>query len=53
MQYNKLTSEVPMMTVLIIFKTGETDMKDVWSLDDICLDGVFELRIIRDERKVA
>lgn len=41
-----------MMTVLIIFKTGETDMKDVWSLDDICLDGVFELRVIRNERKV-
>jgi hypothetical protein len=40
-----------MLTVKIIYKDGSTDLKDVWNVDEICLDNVKELRIIRDERK--
>jgi hypothetical protein len=40
-----------MLTVKIIFKDGSFDLKDVWDLDEICLDNVLELKVIRDERK--
>lgn len=39
-----------MLTVKLIYLDGREDFKDVWSIDDVCLDGVSELRIIRDER---
>jgi len=39
-----------MLTVLITYLTGNTDIKDCLSLDDICLDGVESIRVIRDER---
>ena len=39
-----------MITVRIIYTNGNEDIKDVLSLDDICLDGVLSVRVIRDER---
>jgi len=39
-----------MLTVLITYTNGSTDIKDVLDLGDICLDGVYELKVIRDER---
>jgi hypothetical protein len=39
-----------MLTVKITFTNGTSDIKDCWSLDDICLDGVQEIKVIRDER---
>lgn len=42
-----------MLTVRIIYTNGNEDVKDVLSVSDICLDGVKELKIIRDERKAA
>lgn len=42
-----------MLTVRIFYINGNEDVKDVWSVEDICLDGVKELKVIRDERKAA
>lgn len=42
-----------MLTVLITYKDGTTDIKDCWDISDICLDGVASIKTIRDERKVA
>ena len=39
-----------MLTVLITYKDGSQDIKDCWDIADICLDGVFELKIIRQEK---
>lgn len=39
-----------MLTVRIFYKDGTEDVKDVWSIDEICLDNVAELKVIRDER---
>lgn len=39
-----------MLTVKITYINGETDIKDCWSVDEICLDGVEELKVIRDDR---
>lgn len=39
-----------MLTVLIKYYNGQSDIKDCWALDEICLDGVFELKVIRDGR---
>jgi hypothetical protein len=41
-----------MLTVLITYHTGLTDIRDCLDLSDICLDGVLSLRIIRDERTI-
>lgn len=42
-----------MKTVKITYKDGTNDIKDVWNVDEICLDGVVELKVIRDESKAA
>lgn len=42
-----------MLTVKITYKDGTTDLKDCWSVDEICLDNVLDLKIIRNERKIA
>lgn len=42
-----------MITVKIIYKDGSSDIKDVLSFDEICLDNVVEFYPIRDERKAA
>jgi hypothetical protein len=42
-----------MLTVLIKYINGETDLKDCLSLDEICLDGVESIKVIRDESKAA
>lgn len=46
-------NEVHMITVRIIYKDGSDDIKDCWNINDICLDGVESIKIIRDERKAA
>lgn len=38
-----------MLTVKIVYTNGETDIKDCYSLDDLCLDGVESIKVIRDE----
>lgn len=40
-----------MITVRLFMLNGTEDIKDVWSLDELCLDGVREFKVIRDERK--
>ena len=44
-----------MLTVLITYLDRTTNLVDVWALDDICLDNVLSLKVIRDEstRQVA
>lgn len=42
-----------MLTVKINYKDGTSNLVDCWSLDEICLDGVVSIRVIRNERKVA
>jgi hypothetical protein len=42
-----------MLTVKIIYLDGTDNIKDCWSVDEICLDGVEEVKVIRDERKAA
>jgi hypothetical protein len=42
-----------MLTVRIFFNNGNEEIKDVWSLDEICLDNVSSIKVIRDERKAA
>ena len=39
-----------MITVRIIYLDGHEDIKDVWNEDEICLDGVESIKVIRDER---
>lgn len=39
-----------MITVKITYLNGETDIKDFFSVDDICLDNVKEYEIIRSEK---
>jgi hypothetical protein len=39
-----------MLTVKIIYNDGREDIKDCWDVSDICLDGVKEIRIIRNEK---
>ncbi len=39
-----------MLTVIIYFINGTTDVKDCWSIDEIVMDGVESIKIIRDER---
>lgn len=39
-----------MLTVLIKYTDGTTDIRDCYDLGDICLDGVAEMKVIRDER---
>lgn len=38
-----------MLTVRIIYLDGTEDIKDCWELSDICLDGVKEIKTIRNE----
>jgi hypothetical protein len=38
-----------MKTVIIYYKNGSMDVKDCWELDEICLDGVDYIKVIRDE----
>jgi hypothetical protein len=42
-----------MLTVLITYLTGNTDIRDCLDLSDICLDGVLTMRVIRDESKTT
>ena len=39
-----------MLTVLITYLDLTTNVVDVWALDDICLDNVLSLKVIRDDR---
>lgn len=39
-----------MITVRVIYTDGREDIQDVLDLDEVCLDGVYELKVIRDER---
>jgi hypothetical protein len=36
-----------MIIVRVFYKDGHEDLKQVFNVDEICLDGVLELRIIR------
>jgi hypothetical protein len=40
-----------MLTVKLIYLDGHEDIKDCWDISDVCLDGVSEIRVIRDESK--
>lgn len=39
-----------LLTVKITFKDGTSDIKECWSLGEICLDNVINLIIIRQEK---
>lgn len=39
-----------MITVRIIYLDGTEDIKDCLDISDICLDGVKEIKPIRDEK---
>jgi hypothetical protein len=39
-----------MLTVLIIYKDGTDDMRNVLDVSDICLDGVLEIKVLRQEK---
>lgn len=39
-----------MLTVRIIYKDGTETIKDVLSVDEICLDNVQDIKVIRNER---
>lgn len=39
-----------MLTVLITYTDDTTDIKDCWDLDELCLDFVKELKIIRNDK---
>ena len=41
-----------LLTVLVIFKDGTSDIKECWDISDICLDSVLELRILRAENQL-
>jgi hypothetical protein len=38
-----------MITVRIFYKDGHDDIKDCTSVDDICLDGVDHIKVIRSK----
>lgn len=40
-----------MKTVRITYKDGTEDIKDVNDVDEICLDNVVDIKVIRDEKK--
>ena len=40
-----------LLTVLVTFIDGTSDIKECWNVDEICLDNVLELRIIRAEKE--
>jgi hypothetical protein len=40
-----------MLTVRVIYIDGTEDIRDCFSVDDICLDGVQSIKVIRDESK--
>ena len=42
-----------MLTVKLIFLDGTSDLRDCWDVSELCLDGVLEIRIIRDDRTKA
>ncbi len=42
-----------MLTVRIIYLDGTEDIRDCFNVDDICLDGVQLIKVIRDESKKA
>jgi hypothetical protein len=39
-----------MLTVRITYLNGTEDIKECWNLDDICLDGVESIKVIRNEK---
>jgi hypothetical protein len=39
-----------MLTILITYLDHTTDIRDCLDVSDICLDGVYDIRILRDER---
>jgi hypothetical protein len=41
-----------MLTVLITYLDHTTNLVDCLDVSDICLDGVYSLKVIRDERVI-
>ena len=39
-----------MIIVRVFYKDGHEDLKQVFNVDEICLDGVDSIKVIRDER---
>lgn len=39
-----------LLTVKITYLNGTSDIKECWSVDEICLDNVSEITVIRTEK---
>lgn len=39
-----------LLTVLVTFLDGSNDIRECWNVDELCLDNVLEIRIIRAEK---
>lgn len=42
-----------MLTVKVVYLDGKEDIRDCWSVDEICLDGVDYIKVIRNEKAAA
>lgn len=41
-----------MLTIKLTYLDDTTDIRDCWDIADICMDGVTDIRVIRDERVI-